>query len=266
MASIPIPDKYSKQRYCDLRSPIARYENLREIVDRMPTKVVSATDGVHLDPDLDVLSIKREAAWRPLFRQTHAAQSHLSGNGVAAGDLLITFGWFREVEERRGELRWVPGSPDLHVIFGWMQIGEIINIGERPRDLPDWARYHAHNVDEVYSENNSLYVAADKLSFANVATNGARGAGVFRSYDARRQLTAPSKTRSKWRLPSWFDPRRSDNALTYHPRVSNQGDRPAQWRVFDSQVELDTVGKGQELIFDAGTYPEALTWFTSMLP
>lgn len=30
-----------------------------------------------------------------------------------------------------------------------------------------------------------------------------------------------------------------------------------------SHVELDTVGKGQEFIFDTEVYPEALGWFAT---
>jgi len=78
---------------------------------------------------------------------------------------------------------------------------------------------------------------------------------VFRRYDERRRLTAPNANG----LPAWFDLTRTDIALTYHPK-------PSQWRFRDTHVELDTVGRGQEFVFDADVYPEALAWFGSMLP
>ena len=270
MVSMPIPDRASRQCYADLRSPIVEYENLGEIVDRMPTRAVRATDGVHLDPDLDANSIARLPGWRPLFGQTSAAQTHLANNDVVVGDLFIMFGWFREIVERSGRLAWKTGSPDLHVIFGWLQIGEIWHIGTNPTGLPSWAEYHPHTISGEYPSNNTLYVASETLSLPGVPTTGVPGAGVFRKHDERRRLTAPNASRSKWRLPAWFDPHRTDNALTYHPRISTEPGsaatkaRAAQWRVFDSHVELDTVGKGQEFVFDTDVYPEALGWFAAM--
>ena len=75
MVSMPIPDTNSRQAYSDLRSPIAGYDNLGEIVDAMPTTAVRSGDGAHLDPDLDPDVIARSAGWRALFGQTSQAQS-----------------------------------------------------------------------------------------------------------------------------------------------------------------------------------------------
>jgi hypothetical protein len=258
MVSMPIPDKNSRQAYADLGSPIAGYKNLGEIVDAMPTRVARSGDGAHLDPDLDREVISRAPGWRALFGQTSQAQSHLENSGVGVGDLFIYFGWFREVEEREGRIQWLRGSPEQHVIFGWLQVGEILRVGSNP-SVPDWAAYHPHTVAGAYPDSNTIYVASETLTLPGVESN-APGAGVFRRYDERRRLTAPDGNgRSNWRLPTWFDPARTDVALTYHPK-------PSQWRVRETHVELDTVGRGQEFVFDADVYPEALTWFGSMLP
>ncbi len=258
MVSMPIPDSNSRQTYSDLRSPIAGYMNLGEIVDAMPTRVVRSGDGAHLDPDLDREVIGRDVGWRALFGQTSQAQSHLENSGVAVGDLFIYFGWFREVEERVGRIQWLRGSPELHVIFGWLQVGEILRVGSNP-SVPDWANYHPHTVAGAYPNSNTIYVASERLTLPGIDPD-APGAGVFHKYHERRRLTAPDGNgRSNWRLPVWFDPTRTDVALTYHPK-------PAQWRVKETHVELDTVGRGQEFVFDADVYPEALAWFGSMLP
>ncbi len=149
----------------------------------------------------------------------------------------------------------------MHVIFGWLQVGEVLNLGSRPRGLPDWARYHPHNVEDVYPQNNTLYAASETLNLRGVATSNTPGAGVFRQFEKVRQLTAPDASgRSKWRLPAWFDPSRAGTKtpLTYHTD-------PSRWRTFGSHVELDTVGRGQEFVFDADVYPEALEWLASMV-
>lgn len=57
-----------------------------------------------------------------------------------------------------------------------------------------------------------------------------------------------------------FRPTSNGQRITYHPRISAEPGsatteaRAAQWRVLDSHVELDTVGKGQEFVFDTQVY------------
>ena len=64
--------------------------------------------------------------WRALFGQTDIAQRVLERERVGSGDLFLFFGWFREVEERAGVFRFVKGAPDLHLIWGWLQVERVL--------------------------------------------------------------------------------------------------------------------------------------------
>jgi hypothetical protein len=63
---------------------------------------------------------------------------------MGAGDVFF-FGLFRHTISRDGQLRWAPGTPMLHVPFGYLKIGEVRHI----RSLQDmagmpWAASHPH--------------------------------------------------------------------------------------------------------------------------
>jgi hypothetical protein len=259
MVSIPIPEQDAQRKYSDLRSPVEGYDNLGEIVEPLTGMRVRASHGVHLDPDIDPDIVTREPGWRGLFGQVDVAQSHLANAGVSVGDLFIMFGWFRDVEQRNGRIRWKRGAPDLHVIFGWLQVGQVLHIGTHPVGLPKWATNHPHAVQGVYHQNNTLYVASESLNLAGFELTGMNGSGIFRGYSKKRRLTAPGAPgRRKWRLPTWFDPSRTLSPLTYHSR-------PDRWHVVkDFYVDLDTVGRGQEFVFDTAVYPEAINWFADV--
>jgi hypothetical protein len=177
------------------------------------------------------------------------AQGHLSANHVRGGDLFLFFGWFRQTEWQDGKLRYKPGAPDLHLIFGWMEVGDIWRVGEGAGALPQYARNHPHAATD-FGPSNTIYVSAPGAS----EDDGLhwRG-GAFARFDARLRLTAPDAPRSVWRLPAWLDPARTTPPLTYHGR-------PDRWTRVEEQVTLRSVGRGQEFVLDTDHYPEALTW------
>ena len=87
--------------------------------------------SVHADPQL-VPPADARPGWRPCLGQAGAAAGHLRREGVGVGDLFLFFGWFRDVERRHG--RWVyrSASPDLHLMFGWLEVGEVLPLGREP--------------------------------------------------------------------------------------------------------------------------------------
>ncbi|WP_231480625.1 hypothetical protein [Thiomonas sp. FB-Cd] len=60
--------------------------------------------------------------------QTGAAQSHLAHQGVGVGDVFLFFGWFRRAESVAGCWRYAPDAPDLHVLFGWLEVDEVLPV------------------------------------------------------------------------------------------------------------------------------------------
>jgi hypothetical protein len=89
------------------------------------TKGCKLNNKCHLDPDLDKGATARPEGWLPAFGQNSSAEGHLRKQRVAVGDLFLFFGWFRKAEQVDRKWHYVPGAPDRHVIYGYMQIGEI---------------------------------------------------------------------------------------------------------------------------------------------
>ena len=99
-------------------------------------------DHCHLDPDLD-LGRRRERidGWFPAFGQRNAAAAYLKNIGVAQGDIFLFFGNFHFVEYQNGTYRYLRDrsdfyrGKDLQVIWGYLQVGEIITAPEEQRKV-----------------------------------------------------------------------------------------------------------------------------------
>jgi hypothetical protein len=179
-----------------------------------------------------------------LFGQVDAAQSVLAREGIGPGDIFLFFGWFRRATRSADRLEFVRRAPDVHVIWGCLQIEEIIAVDKA--NPPPWMRYHPHLVVDAPWANNTLYVARETLTLDGVSLD-IPGAGAFSRYDDRLRLTKPGSSRSMWRLPSWFAPGPPRPPLGYH-------DDPARWQVDGDSVELRSAARGQEFVLDTAGY------------
>lgn len=263
MQSLPIeerPDFTHSTSYDRIRvaRPMAEDLTLGGLVKDLTNGVITPQTLAHLDPDLDSQSLERKPGWRPVFGQSSAAETHLERTcGIGAGDIFLFFGWFRKVEKVDAKFRYCRGSPNLHVIFGWLQIEQRI---ELPRDLakvPDYARGHPHHKEIPYDSPESLYISRERLSLEGATEYP--GAGVFRKFNQTLCLTNPEgNLRSHWRLPQWFYPA-GRPALTYHPEI------PGRWEMHEDYCFLRSAGKGQEFVLDCADYPEAIPWLVSLL-
>ena len=96
----------------------------------------------HLDPDIYKKAINREPNWKPLFWSSRQRlKGHLRKQEVREGDLFVFFGWFRKTVYNDGMLVFDPHRKNIHAIFGYFQIGEIIRVGQGG-DVPKWMEYH----------------------------------------------------------------------------------------------------------------------------
>jgi hypothetical protein len=216
----------------------------------------------HLDPDLSEASLARKDGWRPSLGQTGIAQSHLAAKGVGPGDIFMFFGWFRPVEETEKGWRFVPGARDEHVMFGYLQVGQLLALGARPDTQQvvserGWLEGHPHLVGHR-DENNTLYLASDELVI-NGRPTGLPGASAFETYRPDRVLTASEGPKSRWAIPDWLMPSDERPTLSYHGS-------PERWsRNEEGQARLQTVAKGQEFVFDAQGIPEVDDWIASLV-
>jgi hypothetical protein len=172
LLSLPIPDesRTSKIRYEDIH---ANGISLGQIVEDLTKQKITGRDFAHLDPDLRISAYPRLPGWRPLFGQADAAQSHLIKQGITEGDLFLFFGWFKEAEFLNGKYCFVKSAPDLHVMYGWLQIGEILPV-EKNSDVPPWAKYHHHFCTPSSWRNNTVYASSPKLTLNGL--EGTQGA------------------------------------------------------------------------------------------
>lgn len=258
LVSLPIPDPHSHITYADIRH--GSVGSLGPIVETLTKGKLKATSRAHLDPDLDSNAIPRLEGWRPLFGQSVAAQGHLVKHGVGPGDVFLMFGWFREIERHNGTLRFIPAAPDRHVIYGWLQVGEIFQLGSQPTpsNWPAWTHYHPHHYGPPRTSNNALYVAKQRLVLDGLDT-GVPGAGRCKVFFPGLQLTVEGiRKRSLWQLPPWFDPTRTATPLSRHSS-------PERWQYTSHGYRLKSVPIGQEFVFDTAIYPEATSWIRELL-
>lgn len=240
MVSLPIPDARSPIRYGDI---CVHGHDVGGLVADLSGGSYGRRSRAHLDPDLVASAFPRKRGWCPLFGQAGGEQTVLARAGVGPGDVFLFFGWFRRVERARAHWRFVPRAPDLHVLWGWMEVGAVVDVGAGAGAVPTWAAYHPHVAGRAPRANNTLYVA--------------RHAGVFRHYDDRLRLTRAGEARSRWSLPAWFEPR-GRAPLGYHHA-------PSRWRRAGDRVHLQSVARGQEFVLDARAYPESGRWLRDLL-
>ncbi|MBB3140019.1 Nmad3 family putative nucleotide modification protein [Halomonas organivorans] len=254
LLALPIPDARSVIPY---RAITQQGEPLGPLVADLTRGRVSPDAGAHLDPDLHPGQLPRAPGWRPLFGQMASAQSHLRNQGVGPGDLFLFFGLFRDVERVDGRWRFVPASRPRHVLWGWLQVGEALALGERLPVGVEWAHEHPH-CQRLDAPRNMLYIASPRLTIDRYAI-GLPGAGIFTHYATRHCLTAPNaETVSAWELPAWFQPGEGRSPLTYHAD-------PRRWRRRADRVALQAVARGQEFVLDGEQYPEAIPWARELI-
>ncbi|MFA5051101.1 MAG: hypothetical protein WC499_03230 [Patescibacteria group bacterium] len=207
LISLPVPDPDDSNNYSDLKLDDKQtYFDLMqelnpEIKSHREWHILTKNTKCHLDPDLYAEIIKRRKNWRPCFGQMDAAQTHLSNQKVRPNDLFLFFGWFKQTEkDKNGKLRFKRNAPDLHIIFGYLQIGEILQVNNGTK-IPDWMQDHPHakNEDRKKNSTNNIYVAKDNLTW----NKHKPGAGVFRFND-NLVLTKNGLSRSRWDLPDLF--------------------------------------------------------------
>ncbi|MGI4758465.1 MAG: hypothetical protein ACRYGF_16645 [Janthinobacterium lividum] len=265
MFSFPIPER-------------ARHANVSTTFDSLrtdhPDEVASVlgslkprfdlTRKVHLDPDI-------RPGLRPFnfenalmyFGQNGKDQTELNMGGVSDADnnpLFLFYGWFKGIERRSdGGLRYArtvqddARSHDQHVIWGWLQTDSAprrITQEELTGDLMS-AVHHPHIEDRHRGQNNWLYIARERLSFAHAIA----GAGTFEKYAPALRLTCDlqSSRRSSWSLPSFLR-----NAA--RGRIRN-----APWQTDGDRERVFYKGYGQEFLFNTeGHEKETSIWLSSI--
>lgn len=224
LLSLPIPSKNDDVKFSDLfYEEKSYYQIIKELKPRTKIKEYYTC---HLDPDIRDMKISKD--WAPLFGQAGASQTHLLNNNVCKDDVFLFFGWFKQTKMEDGKLRYVSGAPDLHIIFGYLQIGEIFDTYYK---LPPVYNYHPHASEKRFEKKtkNCIYKAAEKFSLnADI-----KGSGTFR-INMDLILTKRGHSRSQWQLPNIF----RNTKLSHHTEESFKKDC------------FDSAKTGQEFVIE----------------
>lgn len=215
LVSLPIPTK-DAVRYYDLKldestSYFDLMKQLRpEIKADSKWELLTQNTRCHLDPDIYRDVQLRKAGWKPCFGQIDKSQKHLETR-VNIGDVFLFFGWFRRTTQVKGRFVFDNRSQNMHVIFGYLQIGEKITLNSDFK-VSDWMKSHPHTSPERKSNpTNTIYVARENLSW----NKNLPGAGAFNFHDAL-VLTKKGFSRSRWDLPLFF----KEAEISYHSKNS----------------------------------------------
>ncbi len=249
LLSFPIPDLNSPIKYSDLY--LSQNKNFTELISELigseikfegDGKKLIHEVGCHLDPDIDSTVCERSKDWRALFGQAGAAHGHLSNQNVSVNDIFLFFGWFRQVELIDGKYKYSKTDrKGKHVIYGYMQIGEIKKINSSTFD--DWMLYHPHIVRGTNAtDTDHIYIANETLTF----DSSMPGFGTF-NYNDDVQLTKEGLSKSKWNLPEIF----KNTSISYHT--------PNSWK----DGYFQSAAKGQEFVINST--PEIEDWMISLL-
>ena len=253
--SLPIPHCQSEITYGDLWHGGT---SIGEVVANLTRDQFGAKSPAHLDPDINYAAYPRQEGWRPLFGQSGAAQGHLCNQDVQVNDLFLFFGIFRKVEKASGGWCFVKDAPKQHIIWGWLQIGEMHQVDEIPKEALPWARYHPHlHPSRDKDRTNTLYIASEELRLGDRSI--APGAGCFPKFHKQLVLTNPDGSRvTNWRLPRSFYPDNGKSRLTYHPKLD-------RWKHHEEYTYLQSVGRGQEFVLDLDQYPGVTDWLVQSI-
>ena len=255
-AAMPIPDEFSLIRYKDIN--LAGL-NAGKLVADLTNGRLGGDNGAHLDPDLEKSSIKREPGWRPIFGQRGAAQGHLRNHGVGPGDLFLFYGLFRQTVLERSRYRWAKSAAASHIIWGWLQVEDVLEVTPALSKDLDWISYHPH-FSCPEEKNNVIYLSKRLLELPVYEEVDAAGSGVFPNFDPALVLSTDMQKggASLWELPGWCYPRNGVFPLTYHQKSE-------RWMRSGSRTLLKAATRRQEFIIDTANFPEAIGWAASLL-
>jgi hypothetical protein len=198
---------------------------------------VRDTDYCHNDPMLNEKI--------GIFGQASSSQTELKNNKVGPEDLFLFFGWFKNFSAN---------GRDLHHLFGWLQIEEII---EGSRDIKQYLLknniQHPHGYgDTSRFSNNTIYVAKKKLEL-NKREIFDQGYGLFKCTHDDLILTEKTQTRSRWKLPSKYF-RDSKDLFLNRMNWENKEECTIFYRGF-----------GQEFILDIEKNPNVRKWAINLI-
>ena len=163
LISLPIPRAYSGDDYRNLSFTYqGEHFNYAKLLKDLNVNFYSEC---HLDPDL-IRGVKsRAAAWQPALGQAGNAAAELLE--VEVGDLFLFFGNFRQATYSEGRFQFVKGSPEMHVIWGYLKVEAIYDQKQIEKgQIHETLQYHPHvrEVDFHQKSHNLVFASSEAES------------------------------------------------------------------------------------------------------
>ena len=177
----------------------------------------------------------------------------MKNNNINIGDLFLFWGWFRETVTLNKKTVYLKKDPGHYRFFGWLQIGKIIHLGKDPSwysEHKSISNSHPHTIGH-WKENNTLYLASDKLNAFGLKNY--YGFGKFNASEYTNLSIDPSYKKSLWKCPDWLNPKLGGCGMTYHKDKKRWG---------KNSVEI--VGRGQEFIAEPKKKDKCKKWLTNI--
>lgn len=265
MYSIPIPASEGNFRYGQLEYKL---NGLTRIMNDVTGNSIKSGKKVYIDFDYahthftahnDPFWIEEQYLKGYVLGPLWSAQGHLRNYKVGRGDLFLFYGIFQEVEEVDGKWRYQPESRMRYVFFGWLQIGEIVDLHDMQRrsDLLQQVpgiKSHPH-VYKDYKINNMLYIPMQGDLMIGGKSTGKDCSGRF-SYHNKRCLSSPfnNNTLNPWLLPRCFSSKEAFSKKTVIQQVNDQSIEITFLAKFNQEVvfdidKLNDMGKAQTYEF-----------------
>ncbi len=244
LISFPIPTKMpSSIVYSQLSG------NFTDLVVDLTGGRLKGNSACHLDPDINPDLLPRLPNWRGALGQVSAAQGHLRKQGVQIGDVFLFWGLFQPVSRRSV---WRFTGKRQHRIWGWLQIGEIIELGadgSKALSTHPWLKDHPH-ARSGWTNSNVLYIASDQLVVGGQVL-ARKGYGTL----SKGVLLSAHEIRpSIWTVPDWLHPLKGGCGMSYNP--SNR------W-LDDGTVQV--AARGQEFVSRPQHIRELVEWLRQII-
>lgn len=251
LVMLPIMSKNNTATYKDLS--LCENPTTSNVVEQIfnHSKTINTDTHCHVDPNL--INFYKVDSFLGSLGQVNSSQAHLLNQGVSVGDIFIFFGLFNDCNTSQSEVK-VFKSKSKHIIFGYLQIGEIVypnSLSNKERhdyeSKYSWLKLHPHWNKEIEDfsndKNNCIYIARETCTF----DNSIKGYGTF-NFDKDLVLTKSSEsTPTHWELSKELQGLK----ISYHNDNSQKKD------YFQSAL------RGQEFVIEE--CPQAEQWAINLI-
>ncbi|MDP8232273.1 MAG: hypothetical protein P9L91_06330, partial [Candidatus Zophobacter franzmannii] len=216
---------------------------------------------VHLDPDISENVYDRgNNEWGPMFGQDGSAQGHLRKQTIGKGDIFLFFGLYGWVSKNEGKYRYVRGEKKFHMLWGLMQIEDVIHF-DNPDEInrvKEWMKSHPHFYLQG-AKQNTLYIGRKDLIVDGKLIAQNCGTGTFEKYRDELQLTRKGSHKlTDWLVPSFLFNSDKKKLPTYHQNHN-------LWNQEEDKYNLKAASIGQEFVFDCAEHPGAIDWLKKLI-